>query len=52
MLDAQAALTQAESHRLQALYDHANARAGLRYVMGAMPLEQRAPGAPSPATPE
>ena len=39
VLDAQAALTLAESLRLQALYDHANARAGLRFVMGQMPLE-------------
>ena len=35
VLDAQAALTQAESNRIQALYAHANARAGLRYVMAA-----------------
>jgi outer membrane protein TolC len=33
VLDAQAALTQAESARIEALYDHANARATLRYVM-------------------
>ena len=39
VLDAQAALTTAESLRLQALYDHANARAGLRFVMGQPPLE-------------
>ena len=39
VLDAQAALTLAESLRLQALFDHANARAGLRFVMGQMPLE-------------
>jgi outer membrane protein TolC len=39
VLDAQAALTLAESLRLQALYDHANARATLRFVMGQPPLE-------------
>jgi HAE1 family hydrophobic/amphiphilic exporter-1 len=33
VLDAQAALTLAESNRLEALYEHANARATLRYVM-------------------
>ena len=39
VLDAQAALTLAESLRLQALYDHANARATLRFVMGREPLD-------------
>jgi HAE1 family hydrophobic/amphiphilic exporter-1 len=39
VLDAQAALTLAESLRIQGLYDHANARAVLRYVMGQSPLE-------------
>ena len=42
VLDAQAALTLAESLRVQGLYDHANARAGLRYVMGQSPLEEGA----------
>jgi HAE1 family hydrophobic/amphiphilic exporter-1 len=42
VLDAQAALTLAESLRVQGLYDHANARAGLRYVMGQSPLEEDA----------
>jgi outer membrane protein TolC len=41
VLDAQAAFTQAEFNRLQALHEHANARAGLRYVMGQDPLEDR-----------
>jgi len=39
VLDAQAALTQAEFSRLEALHAHANARAGLRYVMGQDPLD-------------
>jgi outer membrane protein len=38
VLDAQAALTQAEFNRIEALHAHANARAGLRYVMGQAPL--------------
>ena len=38
VLDAQAALTQAEFSRIEALHAHANARAGLRYVMGQDPL--------------
>jgi hypothetical protein len=42
VLDAQAALTLAESLRIQGLYDHANARAGLRYVTGQSPLEEEA----------
>ncbi len=40
VLDAQAALTLAESLRIQGLYDHANARAILRYVTGQAPLEE------------
>lgn len=39
VLDAQAALTQAEFSRVEALHAHANARAGLRYVTGQSPLE-------------
>jgi len=39
VLDAQAALTLAESIRLEALHEHANARATLRFVMGRDPLE-------------
>jgi HAE1 family hydrophobic/amphiphilic exporter-1 len=39
VLDTQAALTLAESNRVQALYEHANARAALRYVMGRDPLD-------------
>jgi HAE1 family hydrophobic/amphiphilic exporter-1 len=38
VLDAQAAFTQAEFSRLEALHAHANARSGLRYVMGRDPL--------------
>lgn len=41
VLDAQAALTQAEFNRIEALHAHANARAGLRYVMGQDPLTDR-----------
>jgi outer membrane protein TolC len=40
VIDAQAALTLAESLRIQGLYDHANARAILRYVTGQSPLEE------------
>jgi len=39
VLDAQAALTLAESLRIEALYDHANARAAVRYVMARDPLD-------------
>ena len=39
VLDAQAALTLAESLRLEGLHEHANARAMLRWVMGADPLD-------------
>jgi HAE1 family hydrophobic/amphiphilic exporter-1 len=50
VIDAQAALTQAEFNRVEALHAHANARAGLRYVMGQDPLEENAgPPAPAPA---
>jgi outer membrane protein TolC len=38
VIDAQAAFTQAEWGRIEALHAHANARAGLRYVMGQDPL--------------
>ena len=49
VLDAQAALTQAEFSRIEALHAHANARAGLRYVMGQDPLPKgrRPPAADS-----
>ena len=40
VLDAQAALTQAEFSRVEALHAHANARAGLRYVVGQDPLAE------------
>jgi HAE1 family hydrophobic/amphiphilic exporter-1 len=39
VLDAQAALTLAESLRLEGLHEHANARAMLRWVMGRDPLD-------------
>jgi outer membrane protein TolC len=43
VIDAQAALTQAEFVRVEALHAHTNARAGLRYVMGQDPLEETRP---------
>jgi len=43
VLDAQAARTQAEFSRIEALAAHANARAGLRYVTGQSPLEEGGP---------
>jgi len=46
VLEAQAALTQAESNRLEALYVHANARAAVRYVMARDPLDPPRPGGP------
>jgi HAE1 family hydrophobic/amphiphilic exporter-1 len=46
--DSQAALTLAEILRAEALYDHANARATLRYVTGRDPLEPSA-GPPAAA---
>jgi HAE1 family hydrophobic/amphiphilic exporter-1 len=39
VLDAQAASAQAQINRVEALWAHANARAGLRYVMGRDPLD-------------
>jgi len=54
VLDAQAALTQAEFTRVEALHAHANARAGLRYVIGQDPLAESlappAPAVPAPTT--
>jgi len=50
VIDAQAALAQAEFSRVEALHAHANARAGLRYVMGQDPLEDGPPAAASPQT--
>lgn len=47
VLDAQAALTLASSIRLQALYEHANARAALRHATGLDPLEPAADGVSS-----
>ena len=54
VLDAQAALTQAEFSRVEALAVHANARAGLRYVIGQSPLEDGLPPLvpPPAATPQ
>lgn len=43
VVDSQAALTLAESLRVQALWALADARASLRYVMGRDPLEDPAP---------
>jgi HAE1 family hydrophobic/amphiphilic exporter-1 len=43
VVDAQSALTLAESLRAEALYEHASARAAVRYVMAQDPLEQAAP---------
>lgn len=51
VLDAQAALTEAEWNRLEALAAHANARAGLRYVVGQDPLGDRPSPSPPPSTP-
>ena len=45
VIDAQAALTLAESLRVEALYEHANARATVRFVMGRDPLDASAPKA-------
>ncbi len=50
VLDAQAALTQAEFSRIEALHSHANARAGLRYVMGQDPLDDGKPLPPPAAS--
>jgi HAE1 family hydrophobic/amphiphilic exporter-1 len=50
VLDAQAALTQAESNRVEALYVHANARAALRYVMARSPLDPPTAGEARPPT--
>jgi outer membrane protein len=52
VLDAQAALTQAEFTRIEALHAHSNARAGLRYVVGQDPIAEgpQAPAAPAPQT--
>jgi outer membrane protein TolC len=50
VLDAQAALTQAEWNRVEALHAHANARAGLRYVLGRDPLDPAPPLPPTRTT--
>jgi len=53
VLDAQAALTQAEFVRVEALHAHANARVGLRYVTGQDPLaENLPPSTPAVSAPE
>ena len=49
VLDAQAALTLAESQRIQALYSHANARATLRFVMAQDVLDDTPRPAPNGA---
>jgi HAE1 family hydrophobic/amphiphilic exporter-1 len=54
VLDAQAAFTQADVNLVEALWAHANARAGLRYVMGQDPLADepaRSSAPPDPAPP-
>jgi outer membrane protein TolC len=51
VLDAQAALTQAEFSRVEALHAHANARAGLRYVVGQDPLAEGPLALPTPPPP-
>ena len=53
VIDAQAAQTQADSNRIQALYVHANARATLRFVMARGPARpsRRGPSA-RPAAPD
>ncbi|HET8645432.1 MAG TPA: TolC family protein, partial [Vicinamibacteria bacterium] len=43
VLDAQAALTLAESNLVEGLYEHASARATLRHVMGRDPLDEPLP---------
>lgn len=52
VLDAQAALTQAEFSRVEALHAHANARAGLRYVVGQDPLAEGPLALPPPPPPQ
>ncbi len=52
VLDAQAALTEAEWNRVEALHAHANARAGLRYTLGRDPLDTAAPLSPPSPAPE
>jgi len=47
VLDAQAALTLAESNLVEGLHAHGLARAALRYVMGRDPLETPPPTPPS-----
>jgi outer membrane protein TolC len=51
VIDAQAAQTQADSNRIQALFTHANARATLRFVMALDPLDPPGGAGLSPATP-
>ena len=51
VLDALAAFTQAEFSRLEALHAHANARAGLRYVVGQDPLADGPLALPPPPSP-
>ena len=50
VIDAQAAFTQAEMNRVEALWAHANARAGLRYVMGQDPLADGPAPVPTTST--
>ena len=48
VIDSQAALAQAQFSRVEALHAHANARAGLRYVMGQDPLLDEGAALPPP----
>jgi HAE1 family hydrophobic/amphiphilic exporter-1 len=50
VLDAQAALTQADINRVEALYTHADARAGLRYVIAQDPLGTEGASSPAPGS--
>jgi HAE1 family hydrophobic/amphiphilic exporter-1 len=52
VIDSQAALAQAQFSRVEALHAHANARAGLRYVMGQDPLLDEGAALPPPSTPQ
>ncbi|HVR71986.1 MAG TPA: TolC family protein [Vicinamibacteria bacterium] len=49
VVDAQSALTLAESLRVEALYEHANARAAVHYVMARDPLEDPRGSGAAPA---
>jgi outer membrane protein TolC len=48
VIDAQAAVTEADLNRVEALYTHANARATLRFVMAQDPLDPPTSPPPTP----